>query len=143
ASGVFMWVVFVVDILNEEFRRGCIFAVKQRLHEIPIRLSDLSKDLLRRDALNMADVLLCLQWILFAKRPLTREEFYFAMVAGLYDDLHHGIEWIPEPWVLEEITVEDMNRFVLNSSKDLAELTKSITTPTVQFIHESVRDFLI
>jgi hypothetical protein len=34
-----------------------------------------------------------------------------------------------------------MNRFVLNSSKGLAELTKS-KTPTVQFIHESVRDFL-
>jgi ankyrin repeat protein len=35
-----------------------------------------------------------------------------------------------------------MKKFILNSSKGLAEITKS-KTPTVQFIHESVRDFLV
>ena len=132
-----MWTVLVVDILNKEFLRGRIFAVKKRLQEIPTKLSDLFKDILRRDCANMTDLLLCLQWILFAKRPLRREEFYFAMVAGLAPEPENMIEWNSE-----HITLEDMNRFVLNSSKGLAELTKS-KTPTVQFIHESVRDFLI
>jgi hypothetical protein len=137
SNGVFMWTVLVVDILNEEFRRGRIFAVKKRLQEIPAKLGDLFKDILRRDTTNMTDLLLCLQWILFAKRPLRREEFYFAMVAGLDPDPENMTEWDAE-----RIIANDMNRFVLNSSKGLAELTKS-KTPTVQFIHESVRDFLV
>ncbi|KAK1076750.1 hypothetical protein LTR33_008676 [Friedmanniomyces endolithicus] len=143
ANGVFMWVVLVVDILNKEYRQGSVYAVQQRLAEIPSGLSDLFKDLLRRDRTRMGDLLLCLQWILFARRPLTREEFYFAMMAGLDHGVDHSTEWVPKPWDPEEITAEDMRLFVLSSSKGLAELTRSKTAPTVQFIHESVRDFLL
>ncbi|KAK5730383.1 hypothetical protein LTR15_000320 [Elasticomyces elasticus] len=137
ANGVFLWVILVIEILNKEFIGGRMFAVKRRLHEIPPKLSDLFKDILRRDNVNMDDLQLCLQWILFARRPLRREEFYYAMLAGL--DL--GPESLSE-WDPEQVTTDDMNRYVLSSSKGLAELTKS-KAPTVQFIHESVRDFLI
>ncbi|KAK0790679.1 hypothetical protein LTR59_009173 [Friedmanniomyces endolithicus] len=143
ANGVFMWVVLVVGLLNEEYRRGSVYAVQQRLAEIPSGLSDLFKDLLRRDRARMGDLLLCLQWILFAREPLTREEFYFAMMAGLYHGLDHRTKWTPRPWDSEEVTAADMERLVLSSSKGLAELTRSKTAPTVQFIHESVRDFLL
>ncbi|ORY63313.1 uncharacterized protein BCR38DRAFT_524899, partial [Pseudomassariella vexata] len=136
ANGVFIWVVLVVEILNREFRAGRIFAVRKRLHEIPAKMSDLFKDILRRDNTNMMDLLLCIQWILFAKRPLRREEFYFALVSGLDPD-PENLRWNPG-----KITTDDMDKFVLNSSKGLAELTKS-NSQTVQFIHESVRDFLI
>ncbi|KIW11944.1 hypothetical protein PV08_09217 [Exophiala spinifera] len=137
ANGVFLWAVLVIPILNEEFRRGRIFAVKKKIQEVPTRLGELFKDILTKDCVNMNDLLLCLQWILFAKRPLRREEFYFAMMADLAPDSEYMTTWNPE-----DITADDMNRFVLNSSKGLAELTRS-KTPTVQFIHESVRDFLI
>ena len=137
ANGVFMWVVLVIDILNDEFLHGRIFAVKKKLKEIPAELSDLFRVILQRDHNNMSDLLLCLQWILFARRPLKREEFYFAMVAGLDPEPENMTEWDSG-----RITVDYMSRFVVNSSKGLAELTKS-NTPTVQFIHESVRDFLI
>ncbi|KAK0259493.1 hypothetical protein LTS09_005844 [Friedmanniomyces endolithicus] len=143
ANGVFMWVVLVVGLLNEEYRRGSVYAVQQRLAEVPSGLSDLFKDLLRRDRARMGDLLLCLQWILFATEPLTPEEFYFAMMAGLYHGVDHRTKWMPRPWDPEEVTAADMERLVLNSSKGLAELTKSKTSPTVQFIHESVRDFLL
>ena len=137
ANGVFMWAVLVVDILNKEFLRGRIFKVEDRLSEIPPKLSDLFKDILKRDVENMEDLLLCLQWVLFAKRPLRREEFYFAMVAGLKLTSEHTSEWLHD-----QVTVDDMSRYLLSSSKGLAELTRS-KVPTVQFIHESVRDFLI
>ncbi|KAK0265187.1 hypothetical protein LTR01_007382 [Friedmanniomyces endolithicus] len=143
ANGVFMWVVLVVGLLNEECRRGSVYAVQQRLAEVPSGLSDLFKDLLRRDRARMGDLLLCLQWILFARRPLTREEFYFAMMAGLYHGVDHRTKWMPRPWDPDEVTAADMERLVLSSSKGLAELTRSKTRPTVQFIHESVRDFLL
>ncbi|KAK7883598.1 hypothetical protein LTR67_011097 [Exophiala xenobiotica] len=137
ANGVFLWAVLVVPILNEEFKRGRIFAVKNKLQEIPAKLSELFKDILTKDCANMNDLLLCLQWILFAKRPLRREEFYFAMLADLDPESVYMTAWDSE-----DITADDMNRFMLNSSKGLAELTRS-KTPTLQFIHESVRDYLI
>ncbi|RYP66170.1 hypothetical protein DL771_007946 [Monosporascus sp. 5C6A] len=73
AAGVFMWAVLVVDILNKEFSRGRYFAVKKRLQEIPAKLSDLFKDILTKDNENMADLLLCIQWMLYAK-PLLQLE---------------------------------------------------------------------
>ncbi|KAL7805230.1 hypothetical protein V8C44DRAFT_352281 [Trichoderma aethiopicum] len=81
AAGVFMWVVLVVSILNAEFDRGRIFAVRKRLQELPVGLSDLFKNILRRDNENMQELLLCLQWILYAKRPLRPDEFYLALVS--------------------------------------------------------------
>ncbi|RYP43640.1 hypothetical protein DL768_009815 [Monosporascus sp. mg162] len=136
AAGVFMWAVLVVDILNQEFSRGRNFAVKKRLQEIPAKLSELFKDILTRDNENMGDLLLCIQWILYANRPLKREEFYFAVVSGL-EPGQARVEWNPE-----YITADAMNLFVLSSSKGLAEVTRS-KYHTVQFIHESVRDYLI
>ncbi|KAF6804539.1 hypothetical protein CSOJ01_10138 [Colletotrichum sojae] len=135
ACGVFMWIVLVVNILNKEFRRGRIFAVKKRLKEIPPELSDLFRDILIRDEENTEDLLLCIQWVLFAKRPLKPEEYYYALAAGLQPKSLG--EWDPE-----EVTEEAMEIFVISSSKGLAEVTKS-KNPTVQFIHESVRDFLL
>ncbi|KAI1331217.1 ankyrin repeat-containing domain protein [Xylariaceae sp. FL0255] len=138
AAGVFMWVVLVVEILNKEYERGRIFSVRQRLRETPAKLSELFKDILKRDTNNMADLLLCIQWILYAKRPLKPEEFYYAVVAGLDSDREELTEWDPEHTPLDAI-----NRFVSSSSKGLAEATKSRNGGTVQFIHESVRDFLL
>ncbi|GKT41310.1 uncharacterized protein ColSpa_01491 [Colletotrichum spaethianum] len=133
ANGVFMWVVLVVDILNKEYARGQIAAAKRKLGEIPSRLSDLFKDILRRDNENMDDLLLCIQWILYAKRPLLREEFYFAMLSELpTEELA-----IYDP---KKITGDDLHLFVISSSKGLAEITKS-KNATIQFIHESTMEY--
>ncbi|KAJ9668958.1 hypothetical protein H2201_000784 [Coniosporium apollinis] len=135
ASGIFLWVVLVVQMLNKEYDRGRIHALRKRLDEIPSGLDELFKDILTRDGENIAELILCLQWVLFAKRPLKREELYFAVLAGVESD--PVVAWNPE-----EITNEVMERFILSSSKGLAEVTKS-KDQTVQFIHESVRDFLL
>lgn len=143
ANGIFMWVVLVVDILNKDIRageRGTV--IKKRLNELPSELSQLFKRLLGKDDTNKNGLLLCCQWILFARRPLKPEEFYFAMEAGGVDDAD-AAGWQPDPWDQEDVTNQTMRLFVLNSSKGLVELTKSKTKPTVQFIHESVRDFLL
>lgn len=136
ANGVFMWVVLVIPLLKAEFDNGRIFNVKNRLKEIPRELGELFREIMRRDNANMDEMLLCFQWILLAARPLGMEEFYFAMVAGL-DPASHLLR----KWDLEEVDADAMRQYVTSSSKDLAELTRS--KPTVQFIHESVRDFLL
>ncbi|GFG11560.1 ankyrin repeat domain-containing protein 50, partial [Aspergillus udagawae] len=136
ASGVFMWVILVVGILNKEYDRGRVHALQQILHRIPGDLHELFRDILTRDSHNRNELLLCIQWVLFARQPLKPEELYFAILSGI------------EPgalteWNTDVITVDVIRRFILNSSKGLAEITRSKAAPTVQFIHESVRDFLL
>ena len=135
SSGIFLWVVLVVQILNKECDHGRVHAFWRRLREIPDGLDKLFEDILTRDKENMEELVLCLQWILYAKRPLKREEVYHAILSGT------------DPEALsvsmsEEITAQDMERFILSCSKGLAETTK-LKAQTVQFIHESVRDFLL
>ncbi|CAG7949620.1 unnamed protein product [Penicillium salamii] len=141
AAGVFMWVVLVVDILNKEYRRGGM-ALRMRLAEIPNDLSELFKDILRRDNENMEALLLCILWILYAKDPLRPQEFYHALWSGL------SLKTLVDSRILD-VTVlgtgdadDTVSRYAISSSKGLAEITKS-SQPRVQFIHESVRDFLI
>ncbi|KAJ5922830.1 hypothetical protein N7516_010533 [Penicillium verrucosum] len=141
AAGVFMWVVLVVDILNKEYRRGGM-ALRMRLADIPSDLTELFKDILKRDNENMEALQLCILWILYAKSPLRPQEFYHALWSGL--SLKGLVDsQIPDVTVLETgAGVDTVTRYVISSSKGLAETTKS-RQPTVQFIHESVRDFLI
>ncbi|KAE8398016.1 hypothetical protein BDV37DRAFT_288928 [Aspergillus pseudonomiae] len=141
AAGVFMWVVLVVGILNQEDRRGGM-SLRKRLAEIPSDLSELFRDILRRDCEDTEALLLCILWILYAERPLQPKEFYHALWSGLS---FSGLADSQAP----DVTVSDssdglsrFDRYVIHSSKGLAEVTKS-KKPTVQFIHESVRDFLI
>lgn len=82
----------------------------------------------------MDEFILSLRWILYAERPQRLPEFYFAMMAGLPTQ---GLEWI-----LEDITEGQMHAFLTTSSKGFAECTTG-KKPRVQFIHESVRDFLV
>ncbi|GKT68425.1 NACHT and ankyrin domain protein [Colletotrichum tofieldiae] len=82
AAGVFLWAILVVDIINKENARGRL-ALKKRLKDIPNQLSELFKDILKRDNQNMDQLLLCVLWILLAKRPLRPKEFYHALWSGL------------------------------------------------------------
>lgn len=135
ARGIFMWVVLVIQILNAEYKDGRIFAVRKRLDTIPSKLSDVFGQILARDNKNLADFRLCITWVLFSRRPLKLEEFYFGSVSDLRPDEL-------DAWDPEEITPDDMSRYVLSSSRGLAETTQS-NPPVVQFIHESVREFFL
>ncbi|KAJ5769523.1 hypothetical protein N7520_004082 [Penicillium odoratum] len=141
ASGVFIWVVLVVEILNREYARGAMF-LNKRLEEIPSGLSDLFRDILQRDKENMGELLLCFLWIFCAEHPLRPEEFYHALWSGLFSQ---GLVDGPMPDASVYDTSDGLSRshiYVISCSKGLAEVTKS-GNPTVQFIHESVRDFLV
>jgi ankyrin repeat protein len=135
ASGIFMWVVLVTGILNKEHDSGRIHALQRRLQEIPGDLHELFRDILRRDSNNRDELVLCIQWVLFAKQPLSPEQLYFAILSGV--ELDTVSIWDPR-----DVTMDVIKKFILNSSKGLAEITTS-KRQKVQFIHESVRDFLL
>jgi hypothetical protein len=136
AQGVFMWVVLVVRILNEERDRGCnIAGLRKCLDRIPSELHKLFEDILQRGVRDDPNLVPILQWVSFARRPLACAELYFAVRSDQADfDT-------AKPWDPDEDDSETMKLFILNSSKGLAELTRG-KSPTVQFIHESVRDYL-
>lgn len=134
ASGVFMWVVLIVQILNKASDHNHADALRKKLREIPDGLKELFKQTFTRDCQNMEEMKLCFQWILYASRPLRPEEPYFAILSGTEPEA-------PFLWNPEYISREDIDLFILSSSKGLAEITTS-TISTVQFIHESVTDFL-
>ncbi|KAF5599103.1 ankyrin 3 [Fusarium pseudocircinatum] len=135
ASGVFMWVVLVAGILQQKYDQGRIHTLKKTLREIPGDLHELFRDILTRDDANKDELLLCIQWVLFARNPLKPEQLYFA--------IRSHAECITSKWDRDEIGEIAIGNFILNSSKGLAEVTRAQEDPTVQFIHESVRDFFL
>ncbi|KAI0594829.1 hypothetical protein F4775DRAFT_412770 [Biscogniauxia sp. FL1348] len=135
ASGIFMWVVLVVQILNKEYDHGQVHALRRKLQDIPGDLHRLFETILERDERNRGQLLACIQFVLFARRPLSREELYHAILAST------DIEALT-PIDNDYITPEVIDRFILSASKGLAEVTRS-RKPRVQFIHESVRDYLL
>ncbi|KAK3382275.1 hypothetical protein B0T24DRAFT_5660 [Lasiosphaeria ovina] len=136
AAGVFMWVVLVVDMLNKERDRGRTGRRLQKmLEDIPGDLHKLFSDILTRDGGNTDELRFCIQWVLFAQRPLGPEELYFAIIAGTEPD--ELSKWDPQ-----ETSPDAIRKFILSASMGLTEVTNS-DPPTVQFIHESVRDFLL
>lgn len=158
ASGVFLWVVLVTRILNDETDRGNIHQLRDRLRAIPGDLHALFDDLVQKTkAHERASLTLVLQLALFSPRYLTWEDLYFAIVSNSNDkDI--------EAWNPDEVTLDDMSKCILNISKGLLETTSSkagsqgtikvlrispstktvetLQRPVVQFIHESVRDYL-
>ncbi|KAK7952734.1 uncharacterized protein PG986_008462 [Apiospora aurea] len=133
ASGVFMWVVLVVSILNKMSDAGEKHKLPERLRQIPADLHDLFRDMLTRDNNDGRELLICIQWVLFARYPLTSRELYFAIVSGVDPESLSQCH-------SDEITNEDFEKFVLDKSKGLTELNVQLR---IQFIHESVRDFLL
>ncbi|ETS79572.1 hypothetical protein PFICI_09425 [Pestalotiopsis fici W106-1] len=134
ASGVFMWVVLVVAMLNKEYGEGNIPNMRKRLRQIPGDLHELFRSILTRDDQDRDGLLLCIQWVLFAKVPLTPKELYFAIISG------SDSESLPD-YHSNNISESDMQRYILNRSKGLTAPTRLNEKPTIQFIHESVRDF--
>lgn len=138
AGGIFLWAVLVVSLVNKENHLG-LLALKKRLSEVPKGLNELYREMLKRDDEHMDYFRLAILWTLFAARPLEPREYYHAMwISLLSEDLVD--EKVP-PVTLPDSN-EVINNFVITSSKGLIEVTKS-RYPTVQFIHESFRDFLL
>ncbi|RDW82406.1 hypothetical protein BP6252_03518 [Coleophoma cylindrospora] len=135
SSGIFLWVVLVVDILNSEYPGSSIQQIRERVKEIPPKLAELFEMILTRYQENAEQLDACLKWILFATRPLQPQELYFAIQLGL--DKEYSSYWDQE-----DIDIDQIKTFVRRSSKGLAEITRNKASE-VQFIHESVRDYLL
>jgi ankyrin repeat protein len=137
ANGIFMWVILVVEMLNIAYSEGDIEAMQKRLNEIPSKLDDLFRSLFKSQGEDPRTILL-LQWVLFAQKPIKPKELYLAVACGSpTHDLGN--------WNNQEIDDATVQNFLKKLSKGLVEFRKPqyATDFSVQFIHESVKDFLL
>ncbi|OPB44877.1 hypothetical protein A0O28_0090150 [Trichoderma guizhouense] len=170
SSGIFLWVVLVTRILNKAYEDGKTEAMKQKLNETPAELGEVFETILNTNNSDKDETILILQCVLFAKRLLTPEEIYFAIIAGTNSQALSR-------WDSSQVTPDIIRRRIRSSSKGLVEIRRSkketplldhksfidaqcrkirlqrqgqvftVTSEgekeTVQFIHRSVYDFLV
>ncbi|KUI70954.1 Ankyrin-2 [Cytospora mali] len=142
SAGIFLWVALVIPMLNKDCFGGDVHGFKRRLNEIPPGLHNLFEMIVARDEEDLDKLRLCIQWVLFAIRPLKTKEYFFSLRE--FNETTTMSSWEHEH--KQSITQEDLHQFVISSSKGFAESTKTRSTtkgPTVQFIHESVRDYFL
>jgi nucleoside-triphosphatase THEP1 len=144
ASGIFLWVILVVKILNKEADRGNQHRLEAKLQEIPTGLYALFEAILEKDSDQDHNIVSAMIWVLFTRRNLTLVEMCFAIMIST-DQLGSGnIVWEPD---LVDQTVLD--NFLLTSSRGLLEFAEPRTGRSlklcsrVQVIHESVREYLL
>ncbi|KAI1322666.1 hypothetical protein F5Y16DRAFT_30590 [Xylariaceae sp. FL0255] len=137
ASGIFIWVALVVRILNDDYRSGDISpsSARDRIDNLPSSLHAFFHRILTRDQSHFDELLLCLQWVLFSEAPLTPAQLYYALHASQTEKLS---SWHSK----EQPDDQTIKRYILHRSKGLAQSTMS-EHPTVQFIHESIPDYLL
>jgi hypothetical protein len=136
SSGVFLWVVLVVAILNRESDHGNHHLIEEQLHNIPNGLLQLFEELLTRSGSD-SRFFPAIQWVLYAVRPLEPAELYIAVLIGT----SCACELNAEGMTLKEqlFDAETVDDFILSSSKGLLE----VRDLKVQFIHETVREYFL
>ncbi|KAH7024704.1 uncharacterized protein B0I36DRAFT_249958, partial [Microdochium trichocladiopsis] len=141
AKGVFLWAVLVTTSLLQDKRRGRLSprALVNRFTNLPLQLSDLFKDILRRDEGDIEELRLCVQWLLYAKETLSPEEYYQAITTGLAIESGEDLE----PWDRDSMTPDVLQHFITSTSRGLAEAKGRYRLFEVEFVHETVRDFFV
>jgi ankyrin repeat protein len=154
SSGVFLWVVLVVRVLNMESDRGNQHRLRTCLQATPKGLNDLFSGIVGDGDMD-GTLLPTLLWVLFAKRSLSPLELYFAVV-------HCTNPYAPSSVVWDLATVDEtsVKNFITSNSRGLLEIVVSTSHTmdllpnggrsygtsddlVVQFIHESVREYLL
>jgi ankyrin repeat protein len=143
ASGVFLWATLVVDLVVRQYNKGKpLKTIRQALQRVPPLLNDIFGHILLElvDPEERIQSLHLMQWICLAERPLSLTELRFAMAS---DD--SSIQPSQYSCQDSEGFIEDndqMRKRIVSLSGGLAEVKHRYDEDTVQFIHQSVNDFL-
>ena len=148
ASGVFMWVALAVPLVARLYNNGkSLEVIRQTLQAVPLELEEVYKHILTKviDHDYQSQTLHLMQWIYLAERPLSVTELRFAMALddSFINPAQHSCQESKD-------FVEDdarMKKLVVSLTGGLAEVKYHSQSDhgqhdTVQFIHQSVNDFL-
>ena len=143
ASGSFMWARLSISMIVRSIRDGESLAViNGKLREVPSDLGDAYEHILKKIILaeNRKRTLLLMQWVCFAEQPLSVTELRYAIAS---DDtyIHNERQFCKDARDFVD-TDEQMQKLLTSWSGGLVEARRHGDTTTVQFIHQTVNDFL-
>lgn len=142
SAGVFLWVVLVISVLNKAYQRGQKFTtILAKLEEIPSDLHSVFHQILSRDLEDIDKCYMLLEWVSFSMVPLTPVQLYSAMQQCCpAQELDN---------TTDTITSDEVTRYILHCSRGLVESVEDTDSQhtheknlIVQFIHETVRDYV-
>ena len=142
ASNSFQWARLVVDRVEQMRRNGKKEKmIKEEILRIPPDLNDYYRELLESISKEeRPEVLNLIQWILFAIQPLSLDELRFATAIEPHSP-YTSLRQCEDEGILAENN-DEMEKRVKSLSRGLAEIQLHEDIPVVQFIHQSVNDFL-
>lgn len=143
ATGSFQWVVLVLNQICDLHRRGRPLTVIQtHIRRIPSELNCLYRELLESiEEESISQSLQLMQWICFAIRPLTLDELRYAIAVDAdtpyksLSECRNASEYTDTP--------EELERRLKDLCRGLVETKQRWNGKVVQFVHQSVEDFLI
>ena len=143
SAGNFQWVKLVVVLVLNLGRKGTPRgAIQIKIHQIPQELSKLYEESftsMARD--DMQGSLRLMQWIHFGLRPLSLRELRTAMAVDACSSSGLVNHYQQTEYYVE--TDEEMEKRVCDLSRGLAGVVQHGEHKIVQFVHQSVIDFLI
>jgi ankyrin repeat protein len=139
ASGIFLWVVLVVEMLIEMIDDGkTVKDMEDILNDVPMDLEELFSNLFRTLKPNeRPKAVKLLQWVLLAERPLNPADICLAIAFTSETPYMSLQKWKTSGEYVR--SYEQMVRMIRSYSRGLIEVTDSV----VQFIHESVRELFL
>ena len=143
SNGNFQWVVLVLGLaIRMHKSRNPLVSIEIMIRNIPTELNKLYTTLLNEiDEHERLQSLRLMQWICLAFRPLNLTELRFAL-AVTADTPHTSIHQCLSSELYVE-TDEDMERRVCHLSKGLVEVKEIKYERIAQFVHQSVKDYLL
>ncbi len=143
SNGNFQWVVLVTPRVIQFHKRGKSYgAICNLIRNVPSELADMYKELIVKvETEDLPQALHLMQWVCFAFRPLTLQELREATAL----DIHTSHASLKKSRTFGQYaeTDEEMARRVLSLSQGLLEVEKHGSKRIVQFVHQSVMDFLL
>ncbi|PMD17187.1 hypothetical protein NA56DRAFT_532483, partial [Hyaloscypha hepaticicola] len=143
ASGSFMWARLIIAMIVRSIREGESLAlINDELCKVPSDLGEVYEHILKTVILaqNRKRTLLLMQWVCFAERPLSVTELRHAIAS---DDMYiHNERQLCKDARDFVDTDEQMQKQLTSWSGGLVEARRHGDTTIVQFIHQTVNDFL-
>lgn len=144
SRGVFQWATLVMQSALERKLEGDSRATTRGLNDLPEDLHSLYRSLLQRpDGHNQQhrtrQRMRLFQWLLLSERPLSLEELQQALA---FDHKSGYISISQYESGDDFIHQQDMNASIISLSRGLAQIRGDSGDTTVEFIHQSVIDFL-
>ena len=143
ALGIFLWAHLIIQLIVDMVRDGePMPCINEEISKVPPDLGNVYEHILKRVILprNHTRTLLLMQWVSLAEQPLSVTELRFAIASDdLYIHDSHRFSTDAKDFV---DTDSRMKILITSWSGGLVEVRQQKAKVIVQFIHQSVNEFI-